>query len=511
ANDPVAVSDPADAPDSIVDFRDLKVSADGFHVGLLAQWSNVINLQGLKGEVLILVNADGSVATGTSAFKMPGVDFAIAFSPPEDHHPGRGAAIVLDASTLEKDAAESQPGGAEPAQSATPAASQPTKKQTVNPYDLKIEFAPTYAADTNEIRFTRGVKVAQILNGAPLFAGKSAQFKFVFLDLDGKMKDETDIVFATLPEFGIKIGGTYTGDRETLNRRKAVEADPLVRLKKDSLRVLAWNVEMGHIFTNPEPYARILNAVNPDVVMFEELKDQKDSSGQQELFVFLHNRVPPGGGWYVQYGPGGGDLHCAVASRSSLDRVAELTTLPDPVNPKYTARTMSAVGTYQDRKILFTAVHLKCCGNMGSSEDEERIKESTQIHDAIVAAEKNSLTDAVIIAGDFNLVGTREPLDGIGSGIDADGSELGVALPLHFDGESSYTWRDRYQPFLPSRLDFMLYSDSRLKVDRCFVMDTADLSAEALKHYGLEADDSAKSSDHLPIVVDFVWNAQAQN
>ena len=55
--------------------------------------------------------------------------------------------------------------------------------------------------------------------------------------------------------------------------------------------------------------------------------------------------------------------------------------------------------------------------------------------------------------------------------------------------------------FTQGRLDWILYSDSTLKVVNAFTLDTARLSDAALERMGFERDDS-RASDHLPVVVD---------
>ena len=64
---------------------------------------------------------------------------------------------------------------------------------------------------------------------------------------------------------------------------------------------------------------------------------------------------------------------------------------------------------------------------------------------------------------------------------------------------------DAGQPFVPGRLDFLLYSDASLSLARSFVLDTRDLSPRWLKNHRLRPADTADASDHLPIVADLDW------
>jgi exonuclease III len=107
----------------------------------------------------------------------------------------------------------------------------------------------------------------------------------------------------------------------------------------------------------------------------------------------------------------------------------------------------------------------------------------------------------VVIGGDWNLVGSREPLDIARGGADLDNSELDVARALVLGDAAMYTWRDAATGFPPGRLDVIVYSDSSAEVVNAFVLDTGRLADRALARMGLDRTDS-RASDHLPVVVD---------
>ncbi|MCP4362518.1 MAG: hypothetical protein GY796_31315 [Chloroflexi bacterium] len=69
----------------------------------------------------------------------------------------------------------------------------------------------------------------------------------------------------------------------------------------------------------------------------------------------------------------------------------------------------------------------------------------------------------------------------------------------------AYTWRDDANGFSPGRLDFFIYSDSVMGVDKHYLLYTGEMTADQLAAYGLQADDSAAASDHIPLVVDIVF------
>jgi predicted extracellular nuclease len=61
-------------------------------------------------------------------------------------------------------------------------------------------------------------------------------------------------------------------------------------------------------------------------------------------------------------------------------------------------------------------MHAKCCGFAGSKEDDLRVQQSQQIVDELKRMRQGEFGEAarnapVILIGDYNLVGSRNPLD----------------------------------------------------------------------------------------------------
>src|SRR5262245_52413686 len=65
--------DPADAPESAVDFGELRITHDGRFVHLLLDFGRTVNAQGLNGTAMILLDADGDPRTGSTQHQLPGV------------------------------------------------------------------------------------------------------------------------------------------------------------------------------------------------------------------------------------------------------------------------------------------------------------------------------------------------------------------------------------------------------------------------------------------------------
>lgn len=466
--------DPADAPQAFVDFGEVRLTHDGRFLSFLIDFGRNVNAQGLDGVGMVLFDSDGDPKTGQAMFDMPGIDFIVDLSPPSGKSydkTGLGVGVRI-------------PPSSDPAAGGPPPA--------LNVYDVGLAFAPTYAARRMEFRINRNVAIAG--GPAPLFTGKSVSCKLVYQAKDGSLADQTDV---------------FTHELTPVSAAPVIDdpKDPLARAEGTDLRVLSWNAELGGIFTKPDPFIRTLKAVDPDVILLQELTD-KNSAAQ--LRDFLARAIPPAAGedWHVAFGEGGGNLRCGIATRLPLEAVDSLKTVAYPDQPKRSMRVIGAKIASKGHSLLVASLHLKCCGRADGPEDETRLTEAQAIHDAVKAVEAGLPGAAgVVIAGDFNLVGTRMPLETLQQGIDLESSALGLANPYQLDGLSNATWFDRHQPFVPARLDYMLYSDSSMKVLRSFICDSSDLAAKWLQAHGLQADDNEKASDHLPIVTDYRWLA----
>ena len=113
--------------------------------------------------------------------------------------------------------------------------------------------------------------------------------------------------------------------------------------------------------------------------------------------------------------------------------------------------------------------------------------------------------DGIVIAGDFNLVGSPDPLTLMAAELDFDGTGLKIASSLQLDGRSNVTWSDAAQPFGPGRLDYLLYSGSTLKLLGSFVLDSRDVEPRWRDTHGLDVNDTDLAADHLPIVADLMF------
>jgi endonuclease/exonuclease/phosphatase family metal-dependent hydrolase len=92
---------------------------------------------------------------------------------------------------------------------------------------------------------------------------------------------------------------------------------------------------------------------------------------------------------------------------------------------------------------------------------------------------------------------------------DWDGTALTDAFPSHNgQGTAFYTWRNDTEPFPPGALDRIIFSDSSLRLENAFVLDTTLMTDEALAASGLLRNDvllepETGNFDHLPVIADF--------
>jgi endonuclease/exonuclease/phosphatase family metal-dependent hydrolase len=465
---PILLVDPADATRAEVDLGAVAVSSDDRFVHLLLDFGREVNVQKLDGRLLLLLDADGSEGTGREEHGLRGTDAVITFTAPPTGS-GREAMGVGLALT---------------------AGAEGTDAPALSPYDAGLTLAPTYASPRIELRIERMGSLRP--GAAPLFAGRRFSGKLVFTDAAGAVIDETAPFAADLPPRG---GSARPPEPAT---------DPLVRASGTDLRVVSWNVEFASIVKEPDAALRVLAALDPDVVLLQELTDDAPAAELEELFSRLPSRPgrQPATPWRAVIGRPGGDLRSGVMSRLPMTASGHAEPILQQSQGDRSVRTAAAVVEVDGARVLVVSAHLKCCGRMGDRSDQTRGEEVAAIGAALRRAIAGGEADAIVIGGDLNLVGGRGPLDALVRGNDADGSDLAVASPFQLDGRSNATWSDPRQPFVPGRLDYLLYGDVALVATGAFILDGEDVAERWRRASGLEPTDVAQVSDHMPVVLD---------
>lgn len=492
--------------DACLDLAKVWVAHDDNWVYLRFEVGNVVNLQGMSCAISLCLDIDGNEETGTDKSKiggstgLKGADIELLFSPGikngnNSHFYGTSAYVYTENTD------------AQPDETAT------TDTTKINPYLLQTSFAPTTAASQFELRIKRGILIEK--SGINTFTGQTFSGLLVTKTRSGLIIDNTDTFTHVLNN---TVSSKTDATQTDINTKEISTPDlynvPVIQIegqnepvyalssrKAQSVRFITWNVEQGSIFNNPEPFSRVLYALQPDVICFQELGNNANS---QKLKDWLDEYVPERSGWEATVSP---DTGTGIATRLPNTpmgpvQMPELTTS----NRKLRATTLminSSQGA--GRRIATMSTHLKCCGIAGDSSDLKRIDEAEIIHTIMQKISMSDSPSAIVIMGDFNLVGSKKPLDIIAANLDYDNSNLLVVNPYVLGDNTNTTWRDDGQSFLPGRLDYILVSDSTVTVERAFILDSSKLDSNTLKYYNIQEQDNHNASDHLPSVVDLTW------
>ncbi|MFO0828378.1 MAG: endonuclease/exonuclease/phosphatase family protein [Phycisphaerales bacterium] len=466
--DPVAtrrdkLGDARGVPDIIT----ASLASDDRSVWLMLEFAQQATLQGLDKPLVLLFDADGDPKTGAQTGRFVGADLVVVCSPDPADVPASSGAKGPPAA---KDHGEGV---------LARRMNQDGSLGEIVPLEaLGLGIAPSHASRQFEFRFQRSPQ---------WFDGRSCGVLIAFREAlpDGSVQwpDEVDPVRGLLPP------------RASSEPAKA-PATSIARADGATLRVASWNAELGAIFKNPEPFGATLKAIAPDVVLFQELGAKATAD---ELASWMNTNV--GGDWHALVS--GGDLRVGIVARRPLVNAPFL----DGVQRKTPKgdRPVRVIGGLLDvdgQQLLLTSLHLKCCGRFESSEDETRLSEAETIHDAIRSACAKQPVAGIVVAGDFNLVGTPSVLDRTAAGLDLDGSELDRVDAYQIDGMNNATWRSTGDRFVPGRLDWGFVSGASIDVLKSFVFSAEDLAQDAVAALSLPASALKEPSDHQPLVMD---------
>jgi len=324
-----------------------------------------------------------------------------------------------------------------------------------------------------------------------LFSSDSIRIAFSDLQSGGDM----------LPDSGEQI--TYH-----FNSMELPPLPPVSLEKQDDrhVRVMTYNVLRDRFFEPSvrENYQRIFQALQPEILGFEEIYDH--SAGQAKDIV--EALLPPSGGqqWY------------AAKQGTDVIAVSRFPILKSQAIEGNGAFLLDLRARYYTDLLLIVA-HPPCCAN-----NEGRQQEIDAIMAFIRDAENGSqeftieAQTPILIMGDMNLVGYAQQLQTFLKGEivnkniygqsfdpDWDGTALADLAPYIAGYNMAFTWYDENSSFSPGRLDYMIYTDSVLKTGNHFILFTPVLSEKMLQKYALQKDDVLLASDHLPVVGDFIF------
>ncbi len=459
---PVHIDPTGDQGSAPIDLGAIYLANDDDYVYALIQVGALVNLQSLSQPLRLHFDTDQNSATGYAVSGI-GSDLLIEFS-------GFGTgAEVYEQTAAEFYATELGHGA------------------------VGFYHGPTVADTDFELRIERAAHLPQ--HGHFAFPGAGFDWVARALQPNGQAGD-------VVPNSGAASYTFATG-----NQPPPPDND-LAKVNPDHVRLLSYNTLQGSLFGSQSPrWTRILQALNPDVVAFQELWDYSTS----QVVARMNADLPLGGGQSWQGFKGNrGQI---TVSRYPLTHDAG-----GPWDELCTTIDLPDASHASDLYVINS--HFKCCGSIGSSEDAERQAAA----DATIAWIRDLQTPGgttlpddtpIVQMGDLNLVGGPQPLVTLMTGDiqdegsygadhppDWDGTGNERARPIHTDAVASYTWRRDSSSFAPGKLDYIIMTDSAVEVGNHFVLNTLDMTAAKLQALGLEADDTLWASDHMPVVAD---------
>jgi endonuclease/exonuclease/phosphatase family metal-dependent hydrolase len=355
--------------------------------------------------------------------------------------------------------------------------------------NIQYRSLPTVTDTTYEIAIGRTVTP----NGSdPLFSSSSIKIYFRDNSNNGDWMPNIGEVFE------------YTFDDTPTPQVDLIEIN---RENPAYIRVMDYNV-LNDGLTDPgrqEYFTRILQSVQPDIIGFNELWNSTAS----QIQTLLDNILPlqNNASWNTVKLDGGN----VTASKYPI--IQSWLVFP---GQRITASLID-LPVELEHDIMVINAHFSCC-----AADENRQQQADATIAFILDAKSQGgnidlpLSTPFMIMGDLNLVGLRQQLItlvtgeivntqlfGNGAPPDWDKTDLEDKIAQQSDKRTAYTWRDDNNSFPPGRLDYQIYSNSVLNLQKAFVIQTEVMSTDRLAKYGLQQFDTKNASDHLPKVSDY--------
>jgi endonuclease/exonuclease/phosphatase family metal-dependent hydrolase len=352
--------------------------------------------------------------------------------------------------------------------------------------DIHLRVAPTVTSNSFEIAIPRNV----------MPDGQNRLFKASNLKLIVANLSNND----RIPNSGNLL---YDFDESRLNGYDLVDIN---KRSDDLIRIVAYNTLSNGLtdLMRKSHFEKIIKAIKPDIIGFSECWNTEANYVKSIMDQWLP--LNTNNGWYVEKQI---DRGLITASKwEILDRWEEL--------PNQFPVLINLPDKYSS-DILFTNAHLNCCGNESGRQDQVDAY-SRFINDAKTKGGEIDLSrnTPFVYAGDLNLVGYSQQLTtlisgdiqntidyGLPSYPDWDNSEVSDLISLHSDSRFSFTWKNENGSYPPGKLDYILYSDAVVSVEKSFVLRTEEMNVSRLGKYGLDINNTESASDHFPVIADF--------
>lgn len=443
------------------------------YVDLRLTFPDIRPLNGSGDPVRIAIDTDGNDRTGKRVGDEPGADVVVTFNDPDaGRRAWRPTVTTADG-------------------------------QTIDLGSLSPDVQPTYASSTYEVRLYRSPEVARLLGDKAWSADGPLEVSVIDESRESHQQETMLRAALILPE----------GKPETNSAAVSLPAkDP------DQLRILSYNVLWAGPMRDdpgPAPYVRLLRAIDPDVMFFQEWYDratdgQLDTRQREDrVRRWFEKNLPGDRPWNVMSGEAQGVL--VVTRYPMMQRGPDTVPVTNSrTRWDFPVRLASAMIQTPHGPIVVGGLHLKCCGSYQSQEDLRRADEATAINRTLgQLSHQDGSRLPIIVGGDFNHVGGQQVMATLMNGLDTDGSSMTPATPRVLGTSYIYTHGTPERSNGPrSRLDYITYSDDSLSVARAFVLDASRLSEQSLNAAGLLRSD-VNASDHLPVIVDLQFKKQA--
>jgi hypothetical protein len=332
---------------------------------------------------------------------------------------------------------------------------------TVYHNDILFSALPTVTSDTFEIALGRNVLPDGI---NPLFTNNSIKLCFIDTNTNGDL----------MPNLGETF--SYTFDESDVGEYDYIDLD---KTNDSDIRLMTYNVLSDGLIdpARVASFERILQAVNPDIITFNECWDTE----WYEVRDLLNDFLPLSGddSWKC-YELDNGNMTCARYYFSENYSVKP--------GSRISASLIDLPSEYP-KDIMIINTHLKCCG--GSQNNAIRQEECDAVA-AFIKDAKNSggavslpYATPIIISGDLNLVGYSQQLytllagDIVNNDIygedsppDWDDTELSDIISFQTDQRFAYTWVNNSSDYWPGRLDYTIATDVGLSIQKTFTLNT---------------------------------------
>jgi endonuclease/exonuclease/phosphatase family metal-dependent hydrolase len=363
---------------------------------------------------------------------------------------------------------------------------------------LGLHSLPTVESDVFEVALDRSARPA----GTPLFPGDTLR---VALTSDGDR----------LPDEDGGLGYVLT------DTSLPPETPSVDRPEGAAVRILSQNsvndfdAGISAIFQeNRRPsYRRVFDAVGADVIAFQEIYDQ--SADTTEAVMEGEYGLAEDWSWAKR----GQDL--VLGSRFPIEDEHTIPGYEENDSGAFLLDTRPALG----ERLIVVVMHPPCCNFAVDEDDPSRNAQRQQVVDGVAAFLRDvtggegpfdvTTGTPIAVVGDMNFVGKAQQPRTLRTGEivntdrfgppgapDWDGSDLLDTNPRQTGAPLHTTWIDSSSAFPPGRLDYAFVTDSALDVVHEFILNTATLSEAERATHGLEAGDTATTSDHLPVVID---------